>query len=53
MSREYFIKDKWVWITMLTHLPTLTLEGAASMVIYLYKKTHNKTGLVYLGKTFP
>jgi hypothetical protein len=27
------------------------LEGAISMTIYLYKKTHNKTGLQYLGKT--
>ena len=27
------------------------LEGAISMTIYLYKKTHNKTGLSYLGKT--
>lgn len=27
------------------------LEGAISMTIYLYKKTHNKTGLNYLGKT--
>jgi len=27
------------------------LQGAISMTIYLYKKTHNKTGLNYLGKT--
>lgn len=27
------------------------LEGASAMTIYLYKKTHNKTGLQYLGKT--
>lgn len=27
------------------------LEGAISMTIYLYKKTHNKTGMQYLGKT--
>jgi len=30
---------------------TLTLEGAISMSIYLYVKTHNITGLKYLGKT--
>jgi hypothetical protein len=27
------------------------LKGAISMIIYLYKKTHNITGLQYLGKT--
>lgn len=27
------------------------LQGAISMTIYLYVKTHNKTGLKYLGKT--
>lgn len=26
-------------------------EGTISMTIYLYLKTHNKTGLKYLGKT--
>ncbi len=26
-------------------------KGNISMIIYLYKKTHNKTGLQYLGKT--
>jgi len=30
---------------------TLMLEGAISMNIYLYVKTHNQTGLKYLGKT--
>ena len=27
------------------------LQGAISMITYLYKKTHNITGLKYLGKT--
>ena len=27
------------------------MQGASAMTIYLYKKTHNKTGLQYLGKT--
>jgi len=31
--------------------PTLTLNGSISMTIYLYVKTHNKTGVKYLGKT--
>ena len=30
---------------------TLMLSRSTSMTIYLYKKTHNKTGLKYLGKT--
>lgn len=30
---------------------TLTLQRNVSMSIYLYVKTHNKTGLKYLGKT--
>lgn len=30
---------------------TLTLKRSISMTIYLYKKTHNVTGLMYLGKT--
>ena len=28
-----------------------SLKGTISMTIYLYVKTHNKTGLKYLGKT--
>jgi hypothetical protein len=28
-----------------------SLKGTISMTIYIYKKTHNKTGLNYLGKT--
>jgi len=31
--------------------PTLMLNRSTSMTIYLYKKTHNITGLLYLGKT--
>ena len=38
-------------ITILTYLSALMLQGAISMTIYLYVKTHNKTGLKYLGKT--
>lgn len=36
---------------LLTSPTTLMAPGAISMTIYLYKKTHNKTGLKYLGKT--
>lgn len=37
---------------MRQHLPALMLQGAISMTIYrLYVKTHNKTGIKYLGQT--
>jgi hypothetical protein len=36
---------------MRQHPPALMLQGAISMTIYLYVKTHNVTGLKYLGKT--
>ena len=36
---------------MLTHLTTLALIGATSMIIYLYVKQHSITGLKYFGMT--
>lgn len=34
-----------------TSIRSDSLQGTTSMTIYLYVKTHNKTGLKYLGKT--
>ena len=34
-----------------TSIRSNSLQGTTSMTIYLYVKTHNKTGLKYLGKT--
>lgn len=38
-------------LTSPTTLMLEILKGSTSMTIYLYKKTHNITGLKYLGKT--
>ena len=38
-------------LAILAYPGTLTWKDHISMTIYLYVKTHNKTGLKYLGKT--